>query len=64
MKELRDFFKKFSDERYGVSCYMDAEGKIYFQAYDKWEDNHYICGCSSKSITVEGAQALLREFNK
>lgn len=64
MYEIRQFFKRFSDERYGVNCYMDAEGKIYFQAYDKWEDNHYVDGCSSSSITVEYAQALLREFNK
>ena len=63
MKELREFFKRFSAVFYGVQCCMDAEGVIYFTAYEK-ADGRAISCITSKTISVEDAQALLREFNK
>lgn len=63
MKELRDFFTRFSAGYYGVQCCMDADGVIYFTAFDK-TDNRAISAITSKTISVEDAQALLREFNK
>ena len=64
MKELREFFKRFASERYGVQCKMDAEGKIYFTAYEMFGDNRALDFVITDKIAVEDAQALLREFNK
>lgn len=64
MKEIRQFFQRFARECYGVLCKMDAEGKICFTAFERFGDNRAIDFVITDKITVEDAQALLREFNK
>ena len=63
MKELREFFTRFSAEYYGIQCCMDADGVIYFTAFER-ADGRALSSITSKTISVEDAQALLREFNK
>ena len=64
MKELREFFTRFSQECYGILCKMDAEGRLYFTAFERFGDNRALDFVITDKVSVENAQALLREFNK
>lgn len=64
MQEIRQFFQRFASEHYGVQCKMDAEGRLYFTAFEQFGDNRALDFVITDKISVEDAQALLREFNK